>query len=528
MLFKKFYFRREGKKMAKSKLSKILALVICLLIGVSMFAGCSKGEKKAAKDTLTVATAYDAKSLDPHATNDVASSNVMNQIYETLVVTNEKGEVLPSLAESFEQIDDLTYEFKLKKGVKFHNGEELKASDVKFSFTRAAKAAAIGHIMGDIDTDSFEMPDDYTIRFKIKHPWSGFLAALVHSGGSILNEKAVTEAGDNYAMNPVGTGPFKFISWTKGDRVELERFADYHGAQPKINKITIRVIPEPTNRAIELESGGVDIAYEISANDLKRVEDNSELQLLRKIDNSTQYLGFNNSKKPFDDIRVRQAISYALDTQSIFDTVWRGIGRPAVGPIGPNVKYSDTSLQIHEYNVEKAKALLKEAGIPQGFKITLSTNEKKERVDMATIIQSQLKEVGIDVNIEVLEWGAYLNKLSEGKHDMFMIGWTCQTNDPDMAVYAPLHSSKKGAGGNYSFFNNAKVDELIMKGREMKDSDERQAVYYELQKTVKDEAPWIFLTNGEAVVGARKDVKGFEPSPIGYHVLYDVYFEEAK
>lgn len=512
--------------MLKKKM-RVLVLLLSFCFIIPLFSGCGKTEatKGEAKDTLVVATAYDAKSLDPHAVNDVASSNVMTQIYGTLVQLNEKGEVIPMLAESFTQKDDLTYEFKLKKGVKFHNGEEMKASDVKFSLTRAAKSAAVSHIFGDIDTNSFNIPDDYTISFKIKTPSTGFLAGLVHTGGSILSEKAVTAAGENYAMNPVGTGPFKFVSWTKGDKVELERFNDFYGDKPKFSKMTLRVIPEPTNRVIELESGGVDIAYEVSANDISRVQENDKLQILRVIDNSTQYLGFNNQKAPFNDIKVREAISYALDTKSIVETVWRGVGKVAVGPISPNVMYSDKSLQVHEYNVQKAKDLLKEAGLEKGFKTTIWTNEKKERVDMATIMQSQLKEVGIDVEIKVLEWGAYLDGLSKGEQDMFMIGWTCQTPDPDLAVYAPLHSSKVGPGGNYSFFKDAKADELIMKGRVMKNSPEREAVYKELQQEVKAQSPWVFLLNGEQVVGASKSVKGFVPSPFGYHVLYNVSFE---
>lgn len=505
-----------------------LVLLLCFCLMITVFSGCGKSDdtkSETKKDTLVVATAYDAKSLDPHAVNDVASSNVMTQIYGTLVQLNDKGEVIPMLAESFTQLDDLTYEFKLKKGVKFHNGEEMKASDIKFSLTRAAESSSVSHIFGDIDINSFSMPDDYTISFEIKTPATGFLSGLVHTGGSILSEKAVTTAGENYAMNPVGTGPFKFVSWTKGDKVELERFDDFYGDKAKFSKMTLRVIPEPTNRVIELESGGVDIAYEISVNDLSRIEENEKLQIIRVIDNSTQYLGFNNQKAPFTDIKVREAISYALDTKSIVETVWRGVGRVAVGPIGPNVLYSDKSLERHEYNVQKSKDLLKEAGFEKGFKTTIWTNEKKERVDMATIMQSQLKEVGIDVEIKVLEWGAYLDGLSKGEQDMFLIGWTCQTPDPDLAVYAPLHSSKVGSGGNYSFFNNTKTDELIMKGRVMKNSPEREAVYKELQKEVKSQSPWVFLSNGEQVIGATQDVKGFVASPFGYHVLYNVSFE---
>ncbi len=512
--------------MKKGKASK-LALALIIVLMTTMLAGCGsdKGKNAKEKDELVVATAYDAKSLDPHAVNEVAASNVMLQIYNTLVTIDDEGNVTPSLAESYEHPDDLTYEFKLKKGVKFHNGDEMKASDVKFSLERAANSPAIAHIFGDINTDSFETPDDYTISFKLNNPNTGFLAGLAHIGGSVLSEKAVTELGDRYGMEPVGTGPFKFLNWAKGDRIELERFDDYFDEPAKFKKMVLRVIPEPTNRAIELESGGVDVAYEIATNDISRIEDNENLQITRKIDNSVQYLGFNNQKEPFNDVKVRQAISYALDTNAIVNTVWRGVGQVAKGPMAPNVKYFDDTIEVHEYNVEKAKELLKEAGYADGFKVTLSTNEKQERVDMATIIKSQLKEVGIDVTIEILEWGAYLEKLGNGEQEMFIIGWTSQTPDPDMALYGPLSKETLGAGANFSFFEDDEVNDLLLEGRRIGDSPKREEVYKKIQNRVVELSPWVFLFNGEAVVGSAKYVKGLEVTPFGYHPLYKIYFE---
>lgn len=513
--------------MKKGKIKKI-ALALTVVLMLSMLAGCGGSDESTNiedKDELIVATAYDAKSLDPHAVNDVASSNVMLQIYDTLVTIDGDGNINPSVAETFEQVDEVTYKFTLKKGIKFHNGEEMKAEDVKFSIERAANSPAIAHIFGDIDTESFEIADDYTISFKLNNPNTGFLSSLAHTGGSILNQKAVEAEGDNYGMKPVGTGPFKFVNWAKGDRVELEKFADYHGDEPKFSKMVIRVIPEPTNRTIELESGGVDVAYEITTNDISRIEENEDLQLSRMIDNQIQYLGFNNQKEPFNDIKVRQAISYAIDTTSVVETVWRGVGKVAEGPMAPNVKYADHSIEVHEYNVEKAKELLAEAGYPDGFKTKLWTNEKQERVDMATIIQSQLKEVGIDVDIEILEWGAYLDSLSKGEQDMFIIGWTCQTADPDLALYGPLSQETLGAGANFSFFIDDEVNDLLIKGRRIEDSPEREAIYKKIQNRVVEQAPWVFLSNGEAVVGSAKYVKNLELTPFGYHPLFKIYFE---
>ena len=306
----------------------------------------------------------------------------------------------------------------------------------------------------------------------------------------------------------------------------MERNDDYFGEEPALSKITFRIITEATNRAIELESGGVDMAFDISTNDISRVEDNSNLQLIRKVDNQTTFLAFNCEKEPWSNPDVRQAISYALDTTAICNAVWRGVGAPAAGPIAPNVKYHDNDLTPHEYNVEKAKELLAAAGIQEGQKLVISTNERQERIDMATIIQSQLKEVGIDVEIEVLEWGALLDKADRREQDAIMVGWTCQTADPDMAVYAVFHSQTNGqVGNNYANFSSEKVDELLEKGRTMPDSDDREAVYKELQEEIGAEAPWVFLNNGEVVVGAKANMKGFEPTAYGYHPLYNIYFE---
>lgn len=489
--------------------------------------GEKSSEPAAKKDTLIVATTYDAKSLDPHATNDVASSNVMEQIYDTLVKLNDKNEVIGSLAEKFEVIDELTYKFYLKKGVKFHNGEELKASDVEFTFKRAISpmGGSIAHIVGDIDPNGFEIIDDYTIIVKTKTPNSSFLPSLTHKGGGvILNQKAVEAAGDNYSMQPVGTGPFKFESWAKGDKIVLAKFDDYYGDAPSFNKMVIRAIPEATNRTIELESGGVDIAYDVATNDIKRVEENKDLKLIRKMGNSTTYFAFNTEKKPFDDVKVRQAIGLALDTETIVQAVFRGVGAPAQGPVPPNIKYFNKELGKPDFDIAKAKALLAEAGYPEGFKAKIWTNEKKARVDMCTIIQNQLQQIGIEVEIQVLEWGAYLEGIKNGEHQMFMVGWSTQTPDPDMSLFGPFHSSQKGKN-NFSYYGNPKVDELLESGRLMKDSPERQKVYEELQSIIRTEAPWIVMNNGEIVVGVRSNVKNFEPSPFGYHALYTIDFE---
>jgi peptide/nickel transport system substrate-binding protein len=474
-------------------------------------------------DTLVVATTYDAKTLDPYMTNDVASSNAMRQIYETLVAIDDAGNVVPSLAEKVERVDGTTYRFTLKKGVKFHNGELLTADDALYSLRRAfEKGAAVRHIMGVIDPAGFKKIDDYTFEVKTKEPMSSFLAALTHFGGGvILNRKAVEAAGDDYGFNPVGTGPYKLVNWKKGDRMELERFEDYHGAKPDFRKMVLRVIPEASNRTIELESGNVDIAFELSSLDVSRVKANPNLKLVSLVDNSVTYLGFNCSKPPFDNQKLRQAIFTAINIPASVKAVFRGNAYPAAGVIAPNVKYANPALEVPKADLEKAKQLLAEAGYPDGLTTTLWTNSKKVRVDMATIIQAQLKKIGVDVKIQVLEWGAYLQGLKEFKHELFLVGWTCQTPDPDMAVYPTFHSSQIG-GNNFAAFSDPAVDELLAKARVTPDGPERQSMYYEIQDQLRDKAPWVPLANKKYAFGLQDYITGFTPSPFGFHALYEV------
>lgn len=531
------------------KRNTFLVALSFILIFSMIFVGCAKKEEPApvvqtptpttqtptttpeppatgsTKDTLIVGQGADAKSLDPHATNDQPSSRVMKQIYETLVNQNEAMELEPGLAESWKQIDDLTYEFKLKKGVKFHNGEELTANDVKFTLLRALESSHIGHIVGAINGEKVEVIDDYTIRIGTNDPFAPMIAHLAHTATSILNEKAVNQYGDDYGQNPVGTGPFKFVNWVNGDKVDLERFDDYHGDPAYVKYVTIRNISDNTTRTIELESGGIDIAYDIQPSDVRRVEESDELILLRDMNLSTTYIGFNAKKAPYDDARVRQAINYALNMDIIVEAVYQGVGEPSKGPLGPNVWASNQSLEQYGFDVEKAKALMKEAGYENGFTTTIWTNDNQQRMDIAEIVQNQLRAINIDTTVKVVEWGAYLDGTANGEHDMFILGWVTVTGDPDYGLYALFHSSQHGAAGNRTFYTNARVDELLDNARKSIDPNERQAAYTEAQKIIRDEAPWVFTWTGENLTGTQKNVRGFTQHPAGHHKLHKVFFE---
>lgn len=474
----------------------------------------------AGEGTIIVAQGADPKSLDPHATNDQPSSRVNKQIYDTLVEQDTNMELQPGLAESWEQIDETTWEFKLRTGVKFHNGEELKASDVVFSINREKESASTGHIVSFVK--EVEAKDDHTVVIKLEEPFAPILAHLAHTASSIVNEKAVTEAGDDYVSNPVGTGPFKFVSQDAGDKVTLEAFADYYKGAPKFKTLIIKNVAENATRTIGLETGEIDIAYDIEPNDFDVVRNNDKLELIDDESLSTAYIGFNTQKEPFTDVKVRKALNHAVNVEEIIEVVLEGSGKPATGPINNKVFGYDESLKSYDYDPEKAKALLEEAGKGEGFETKIWTNDNPVRVKIAELVQAQLAEVGVKAEIEIVEWGAYLDRTAAGEHDMFILGWVTVTGDADYGLYALFHSSQKGSAGNRTFFDNAEVDKLLDAGRKESDPQKRLESYKPAQEIIVEEAPQIFLYFQNQNAGIQKTIKGFELHPAGHHRLYTV------
>lgn len=480
---------------------------------------------RADMDTLNVVVSSDATSLDPWDTIDVYSQLVYNNIIETLVELDENGELVPGLAESYEMIDDTTYEFKLKEGVLFHNGEEMKASDVVFTLRRGCESPMLNFLYGSVIEDSIEAVDDYTVRFSLDTPSSPFLYNMTNSCAGILSEKAVTEAGDTYSMNPVGTGPYKFVSWDKGTSIVLEAFEDYHGEPAKIKNVIIRPIPESTNRTIELESGGADIACDIPSTDIARVEENSDLQMTYTLSYSTTFLGFNCEAEPFDDVKVRQAVCYAIDYEGITQSVMQGYATPATIPVSSVLLFYDETAEHLPYDPEKAKELLAEAGYPDGFDMVIKCDERKERNDIATIIQSELAEVGINVTIESSEWATFINDVYAGNMQSFVVGYTASSPDPDGVVYSVFHSSMIGNNNNnFARFSDPETDEYLELGRTSFDTDERAEAYSKLYHRLNEMVPWDALWVDSKYVGLAGDVQGFVIDPMGVYDFSTVSF----
>lgn len=483
-------------------------------------------------DTLTIAYPADPKTLDPHLTQDSTSNNTMRQIYESLVALDEKGNIIPRLAEKWVPLEGSKgYTFYLKKGVKFHNGEELKADDVLFTFQRAngPEGAAVQSFSNFIDSANMKVVDDYTIVIPTKQPMgSAFLTSMNHPWSSILNRKAVESAGKEYGLHPIGTGKFQFASWAKGDRVNMTRFEEYHGVKAKVKHLVIRAVIEGTSRTIELESGAVDVSNEIPYVDVKRIQENSDLTMILRPGQVVVILSPDITTPPYNDLRVRQAMDMAIDRKGIVKAIFRGYGQPSTGPVSAQIKYNKHSqTPVQEVNVAKAKELLKEAGYPNGLKGTLFAPDRPEYLAPMTVIQENLRAIGMDMELKVFEWGTYLDAIRQPKHAPFVwYHWGGgPALDPFFFLTPAFHSLSIGQT-NRSFLNDPQMDALLDKGAELNDGPERQLVYEQLWDYINATLPWINVAEPNRTFATTKTLRGvsFTPSAITYYG--DAYFEK--
>ena len=502
------------------KLTTLLTLTTVALLACSDEQPVETGgdNEETVATTLIVGRGTDSSIMDPQASNSGADALIWTQIYEGLVRLNVDLEIEGVLAHDWEQIDDLTWRFFLREDVYFHNGDPFTSADVEFTLLRALDSPAVSHIVGEIDPEGILIIDDHTIEIATTEPFAPFLVNMTLPGMSILNERAITEADGNVNENPVGTGPFRFVDWDLGERITLERNEDYHGTLSEVQTLAFQVIPEPSNRMIALEVGDVDMVLDLAPSDISRVEELETLNLIRRSDLATHYLAFNTNFEPLNDVRVRQAINYAINVEDMLDTILEGVGGIATGPINENVWAYHPHLTGYGFDPDRARELLAEAGFEDGFEVNLTVNgENAMRVNLAAVIQSQLNDIGITVTLRNLENVAYNEYVDSGEGQMYILAWTNVTADPENGLFPLFHSSRHGSGGNRTFFANDRVDELLEAGRAEMDPDRREAYYFEAQEIIVEEAPWAFLTTGEVIVATGDHVTDFVPSPRGLH-----------
>lgn len=484
-----------------------------------------------ARDYLVIASAGNVNTMDIHGTNDVNSSQVHRHVFSTLVIQDHNLEIQPGLAVDWRQIDDRVWEFDLQEGVLFHNGDVLTAYDVAFSFTRAADAGQIAPILGMIDPDTIEIIDDTTIRIGTRYPFGPFLNHVAHPASGILNASVVGdyEPGEANESNIdiVGTGPYRFVEMVADSHLILERFDDYHGDAPNIREIRFNVFTDPSARTTAAETGAVDIMMSPFAADLNRLFDNNNMHILEVPGLGSDYMGMQVTFPGLDDVRVRQAINYAVDTQIIVDVAFEGWSPAGETVIAASVFGHHPGISAREQNIERARELMEEAGFNESnpLVVTITTNgENLNRRAMAEMMQNKLAEVHIDASMEIMEFGAFMEARDNGELEMFIAGWIAVTGDADYAMFPLFHSSNHGASGNQTWFNNARVDELLEAARSTSDQEARLAYYHEAQEIIHEEAPWVILNQNYVYVVSQSNVRGLYISPTQSHFFGDIYF----
>jgi ABC-type transport system substrate-binding protein len=529
-----------------------LSVVLIFLLSVTMiFIGC--GEKEAASGaggdgkmggTLVFARSGDSVGLDPARETDGESFYGATAVFDNLVeFVPGKTEVRPALAESWDVAEDnLSVTFHLRKGVKFHDGTDFTADAVVFTFERQFKEDHPYYNLGPwkywgyMDMDNIVKAvvavDDYTVRFDLKKPEAPFLANLAMDFAGIVSPSAVEKLGEDFKNNPVGTGAFKFVEWRKDDAIIFERNEEYWADDVYLDRLILRVIPDATARWLALQKGEVDVVDFPSAQDLQAMKNDPNVKVMQQEGLNVGYLAFNNTKKPFDNKLVRQALNYAINKDEIITAVYGSAGTAAKNPLPPTMWSYNDDIKDYPYDPAKAKELLAQAGYPNGFSTELwampvarpyNPNARK----IAEIMQAQFAEVGVDADIVSYEWGTYLDKTDNLEHDMAMLGWTGDNGDPDNFLWVLLSApAAEPPAGNIAAWKNAEFTALIKEAKETMNQTRRTELYEKAQEVFNEEAPWLPIAHSVVSVPMKNSVQGFHIYPTGKRVFRGVWIEK--
>ena len=529
----------------------IMLLILSACSDDSVAAPDGEESSEAEGGDLVMSFPTDIISMDPHGSEDVPSEQVRNTIYEGLVKHDENMEIVEGLATEWEQIDETTWEFKLREDVTFHDGSEFNAEVVKANIDRiqdVARASPREFILEMIS--EVNIIDDYTVEIVTEYPFSPLLGNLSHGAGKMLSkdlidedyQNALDEAGLDTTLEeyyeireiggeeheeiasqisnstgaiveqkPVGTGYLQFDSRNPGETTKLVAYEDYWDGPPTIDSAEFKAVSETNSRIAELETGTSDFIARSESNNIDRIESNENLTLEKTDALAIDYIGINTEKEPFNNKLVRQAITHAFDQEAVLSGVFNGSGTPAIGPLSPVTLGYDENLERLEYDMDRARELLKEAGYEDGFDATIMVNEDNpERLDTAIWMQESLAELNINIDIEQVEWGAYLEMTGNGEHDMFVLGWSNPPADPNHLLSTLFHSDMIGSAGNRSFFSNEEFDALIDEGKKESDEGAREEIYKQAQEILIDEAPAIFIRYPENLNAYQSNISGLK------------------
>ncbi|KMZ41641.1 MULTISPECIES: ABC transporter substrate-binding protein [Bacillales] len=497
---------------------------------------------------LIIGRGADTKGLDPITQTDGETFKVTENVMDTLIgFADGSTELAPSLAEKWEVTPDgLVYTLKLRSGVKFHDGTDFNAEAVKYNFERWSDkshpqhspegfeyyVSQFGGYKGDAThiIKSVEAVDPTTVKFTLNRPLAPFLANLAMSPFAIGSPEALKKDVKKFNEHPIGTGPFKFVEWKRNDTITLEKNPDYWSpGYPKLDKLVFKVIPENTARLTALASGEIDLMDGLNTDDIPAVKDNKDLQLFLRPTNNIGYIGFNVEKKPLDNPKVREAIAYAINKPEIVTAFFDGVGEPAVNPMPKTMWGHNNDIKDREFNLDKAKQLLAEAGHPNGFKIKfwampVPRPYMPEGVKIAEAIQQDLKKIGVDAEIVTMEWATYLEKTRLGEQEMFMLGWTGDNGDPDNFLAVLLDKNNIGSN-NYTRWANEEAHQLMMKAQSTPDQAEREKMYKKVQEIIFKDVPMVPLAHSTPALAGKANIVDYNPHPKGSESLEKVDFK---
>jgi len=489
---------------------------------------------------VTRAITSEPGSLDPQGPAGAGQNAILPYLFDTLVYLDIDNKFHPYLAESWETSPDgLAVTFNLRENVTFHDGTPLNAEAVRYTFERLKQQGQASVLAGMAEmVESIDVIDETTVRFNLSEPSSTLLSSLATPYAGIISPTAAEERGRGFGQSPVGSGAYMLEKWDPGVSITLVKNPDYawapdvveNQAAPHIDRLVFSILPDVSQQVAAFEAGEVDILFVNQPSHVERLRQNPDAELVETTLNSLIYLGFNLSRPPFDDLRVRQAFSHAVNKEEILETALGGIGQVAVSPLAATLPGFDPSVEAYalDYDPERTAALLAEAGFTQGpdgtwaadgvpLEVTLLTSTRPPNQAIATVLQSQYKAVGIPVEIQTLDSGAAMDAATAGNYDLLL--WRYDWNDADvLRVY--LSTSRIGRT-NRNFYSNPELDRILDEAARELDDERRNELYLEAQQIILTDAPWQPLYTPQDYIAVRKDVTSIVMGPMGHMLMND-------
>jgi ABC-type transport system substrate-binding protein len=508
-------------------ISPISLLARFLLLSCCLLSACSSSDR--IQGYIYYRLSYNPTTLDPAEIVDVTGGIIAAKLFNGLLMLDDNLNVIPDIAEVWSiSPDGKIYTFRLKKNVYFSNKQEVKASDFKYSFKRILDpkgkspnawvlekiSGARSYMQGKAgDVSGLTVLNPYTLQITLEKPFSPFLNLLTMTAAYVVPEEEVRKWGKDFATHPVGSGPFMLREWRHNNSLYLERNNGYFDEKSKIEGIVYRIIPEDLTAVTEFELGNLDV-ISIPASEYRRFRGaetwKNFISSMEGI--NTYYLGFNCSRPPFDDPRLRRSVSRAIDRKKILDTFYEGRGSLAQGPV-PDMLRMWKAPEPYAFDPDAAREFIRGSGL-KGKTIWFFVTADQEVIDIAEIIQSYLENVGLTIRIKQLEWSSYKAAINNGEADMFWISWWADYPDPENFLFPLFHSSNHGPSGNRTRYTNKTVDALIESGQKSLSRSEQYRAYEKAEKIITEEAPWVFFWHKTDITLRQPAIRNYRIYPI--------------